>query len=85
MFDDMPEDGRGDGTDSNGNGSDARINFHNEYAYPVNTIAKPSAIAKVLDFASKSHIIGLGRWGEHSHFNSDVTVDRALKLAEKYM
>ena len=58
-------------------------NFYNEYAYPLNTIAKPGAIAKILDFAEKSHIYGLGRWGEHSHFNSDVTVDRALKLAER--
>jgi hypothetical protein len=64
-------------------GSDARINFHNEYAYPVNTIAKPAAIAKILDFAAKSHIYGLGRWGEHCHFNSDGTVERALRLAEK--
>ncbi len=70
----------GDGTAAN---TDGRINFHNEYAYPVNTIAKPAAIAKILDFAAKSHIYGLGRWGEHSHFNSDVTVERALKLAEK--
>jgi len=59
------------------------ITFKMDYAYPLNTIAKPDAIASVLDFASKSHIIGLGRWGEHNHYNSDVTVDRALKLAAK--
>ena len=64
---------------------DKRINFHNEYAYPVNTIAKPQAIGKILDFAAKSHIYGLGRWGEHDHFNSDVTVERAVKLAEKLL
>ncbi len=65
--------------------SESRINFHNEYAYPVNTISKPTAIGKVLDFAAKSHIYGLGRWGEHDHFNSDVTVERAIKLAEKML
>lgn len=59
------------------------ITFKMDYAYPLNTIQKPEAIARVLDFAQKSHIIGLGRWGEHNHYNSDVTVDRAMKLADK--
>lgn len=59
------------------------VNFHSKYAYPLNTIGKPAAISALLDFAGKSHIHGLGRWGEHSHFNSDVTVERAVKLADK--
>ncbi|MBQ0027313.1 MAG: FAD-dependent oxidoreductase [Lachnospiraceae bacterium] len=59
------------------------ITFRMDYAYPLNTIAKPDAMDRILDFASKSHITGLGRWGEHNHYNSDVTVDRAIKLAEK--
>lgn len=63
--------------------SEGDITFKMDYAYPLNTIAKPDAIARVLDFAEKSNIYGLGRWGEHSHFNSDITVDRAIKLAEK--
>lgn len=66
-------------------GGEDDVNFHMEYAYPLNTIAKPAAISKILDFAAKSHIHGLGRWGEHSHFNSDVTVERALTLAEKML
>ena len=61
------------------------ITFKMDYAYPLNTIAKPDAIEKILDFANKSHIIGLGRWGEHNHYNSDVTVDRAMKLAAKML
>lgn len=64
-------------------GSEEAVNYHMEYAYPLNTIGKPAAIAKILDFMSKSHIHGLGRWGEHSHYNSDVTVERAIKLADK--
>ena len=32
----------------------------------------------------KDHgVIGLGRWGEWQHFNSDVVVERAMKLAEE--
>lgn len=26
-------------------------------------------------------VIDLGRWGEHQHYNSDVTVKRAINLA----
>lgn len=59
------------------------ITFKMDYAYPLNTIAKPDAMNKILDFAKKSHITGLGRWGEHNHYNSDVTVDLAIKLADK--
>ncbi len=58
-------------------------NYHSEYAYPLNTADKPAAMNRILGFMSRSNIYGLGRWGEHSHFNSDVTIDRALKLASK--
>ena len=57
--------------------------FHMEYAYPVNTLAKPQAMRKILDFAERHNVFGLGRWGEHSHYNSDAAVERAVRLAEK--
>ena len=59
------------------------INFHMEYAYPVNTIDKPDAIAKVLDYMKGFGIYGLGRWGEHNHYNSDATVELAMNLAKE--
>ncbi len=59
------------------------ITFRMEYAYPLNTLSKPDAIASVLSFGRKVNILGLGRWGEHEHFNSDVTVKRAMELADK--
>ena len=55
----------------------------NEYAYPLNTIDKPQIMDKLLKAAKQNGIYGLGRWGEHSHFNSDVVVERAMKLAEE--
>lgn len=55
--------------------------FLNPYAYPINTIEKENAINYILETASKSNIYGLGRWGEHQHYNSDVTVQRAMNLA----
>jgi len=57
--------------------------FMNEYAYPLNTIEKPEKIAFILQHCKENGIIGLGRWGEHQHFNSDAVVERSLKLAEE--
>lgn len=59
-------------------------NFHylNQYAYPLNTIGKPAIMKELLQWAQSKCVYGLGRWGEHQHYNSDVTVELALKLAE---
>lgn len=39
-------------------------------------------MGNLLDWSKKQGVIGLGRWGEHQHYNSDVTVELAMKLAE---
>lgn len=57
--------------------------YLNEYAYPLNTIGKPQIMEKLLQFCEKRGIYGLGRWGEHCHYNSDAVVELAMKLAEK--
>ncbi|MDR1758064.1 MAG: hypothetical protein LBR51_03760, partial [Bacteroidales bacterium] len=57
--------------------------FENEYAYPLNTIDKPEAISALLAMMREHNIIGLGRWGEWEHFNSDVVMERALDLADR--
>lgn len=54
----------------------------NQYAYPLNTINKPEIMKKLLDWSKEHGVIGLGRWGEHQHYNSDVTVELAMKLAD---
>ena len=64
-------------------GSDTSYRYLNEYAYPLNTIDKPQIMEQLLTFARTKQIYGLGRWGEHNHYNSDVTVERAMKLAEE--
>ena len=38
---------------------------------------------KLLDWSAKQRVYGLGRWGEHQHYNSDVTVELAIKMAEE--
>lgn len=55
----------------------------NQHAYPLNTTTKPEIMEKLLGWSAKQGVYGLGRWGEHQHYNSDVTVDLAMKLANK--
>lgn len=57
------------------------VRFHNEYAYPVNTVGKPQAVEKILAWGRERGIIGMGRWGRWEHMNSDVAVDEALQMA----
>lgn len=54
--------------------------FVNRYAYPVNTIEKPAIMSNLLAWACTRKVYGLGRWGEHQHYNSDAVVERAMKL-----
>ncbi len=58
--------------------------YINEYAYPLNTVGKPQIMDRLLSWCEKQQVYGLGRWGEHQHYNSDVTVEKALDLAEKF-
>lgn len=64
---------------------DSAYRYLNEYAYPLNTIEKPQIMEQLLAFAKSKQIYGLGRWGEHNHYNSDVTVERAMNLAEELL
>ncbi len=57
--------------------------FMNEYAYPLNTVGKPEIMKELLEFCQSKKIYGIGRWGEHCHYNSDLTVELAMNLAEK--
>lgn len=66
-----------------GNDCSDIFSFQNDYAYPVNTVEKPMIMENLLKWTEGQSVYGLGRWGEHQHYNSDVTVERALKLAEK--
>ena len=62
---------------------DGKTSFPNDYAYPLNTIDKPAIMRKLLAWCRERNVYGLGRWGEHQHYNSDVTAELALSLAEK--
>lgn len=62
-----------------------RFHYMNEYAYPLNTRDKPQIMERLLGWAEAMGIYGLGRWGEHEHYNSDLVVELAMKLADKLM
>jgi protoporphyrinogen oxidase len=53
----------------------------NEFAYPINTLGKPEAVASICEWAAKHGIVGAGRWGKWEHMNSDVAVAEGLTLA----
>ncbi len=76
---------RGYWTETNSKRADAEAGFRyrNEYAYPINTTAKPDAINRVLEWAGQHQITGLGRWGTWEHMNSDVAVAQAIEAAER--
>ena len=55
-----------------------------DYAYPLNTIGKNEAMAELLAELRGSGVLGLGRWGEWQHYNSDVVVEHALAAAAQF-
>lgn len=59
--------------------------FDNPYAYPINTVDKPRAIETVLQWCQSRSVIGLGRWGQWEHVNSDAAVAGALQLADRLL
>ena len=61
------------------------VRFSNECAYPINTLNKPAAVTKILDWAKTKSIRGLGRWGTWEHMNSDVAVDQALTFTNELL
>ncbi len=82
------ENSRGYWTETNSERLDLKednpnFKYLNKYAYPLNTIKKPEIMKNLLKWCETKNVYGLGRWGEHQHYNSDVTVDLAMQLADK--
>ena len=57
--------------------------YINPYAYPLNTINKNRIMDELLNWTIQHKVYGLGRWGEHQHYNSDKVVELAIRLAEQ--
>lgn len=58
------------------------LTYLNDYAYPLNTMDKPIIMQDLLSWTKEHSVIGIGRWGEWQHYNSDVTVEKALKFVD---
>ena len=56
--------------------------YINKYAYPLNTTSKPAIMADLLEWLKRHNVFGLGRWGEHQHYNSDLAVELGIRLAD---
>jgi protoporphyrinogen oxidase len=78
---------RGCWTESNSARSGPAKNFrhHNEFAYPVNTVAKPEAVEVIGKWARSRGVLPLGRWGLWEHMNSDVAVSQAITAANEML
>ena len=48
-------------------------------------MSKPIIMKRILEWCEMKKIYGLGRWGEHQHYNSDLTVKLALEMSEKML
>lgn len=75
-------------TETNGerltlNKNKSKYQYFNKYAYPLNTINKPKLMKDILEWSKEKKVYGIGRWGEHQHYNSDVTVEKAIELANE--
>ena len=55
--------------------------YRNDYAYPVNTIQKPTIMKELLRWCQDNGIKGAGRWGRWEHLNSDVAVLEGIMMA----
>ena len=59
----------------------AEWTYTNEYAYPLNLRDKPERVARIREWGEHHRIIGLGRWGQWEHMNSDAVVEASMALA----
>lgn len=63
--------------------AESKFCYRNKYAYPLNTIEKPGIMDRLLTWCRENGVYGLGRWGEHQHYNSDLTVELGMEMADR--
>ena len=51
-------------------------------AYPIPIIGHSQAINKILNYYKKQNLFGIGRWGQHSYQNADVSMYEAFKFVD---
>lgn len=51
-------------------------------AYPIPVIGHAAAIDNILKHYAKMNMFGVGRWGQHSYQNADVSMYEAFKFVD---
>lgn len=62
--------------------ADALREHVNEDAYPIPVLGHAAAIRGLLDVCRPWRLHGLGRWGQHNYFNSDVCIHEVMQFVE---
>ncbi|MGE0449030.1 MAG: NAD(P)/FAD-dependent oxidoreductase [Vicinamibacterales bacterium] len=57
---------------------------HNEHAYPIPVRGHAAASETVRSAYAEVGVLGVGRWGQHRYYNSDVCIREAMKLVTGY-
>lgn len=60
------------------------FNYTTSAAYPLPLKGKAKAIKKILDYYKQYNLFGIGRWGEHMHYNQDVCMLNAINFVKKF-
>ena len=63
-------------------GGRALKHYHTKAAYPIPVVGHASAIQNILDFYRQKKLFGVGRWGQHSYQNADVSMHEALQFVK---
>ncbi len=67
-------------------GAEGALAIHyNEHAYPIPLKGHAQAADRVWKAYAERGVIGIGRWGQHRYYNSDVCIREALLMTPKYL
>ncbi|MFZ5788745.1 MAG: protoporphyrinogen/coproporphyrinogen oxidase [Acidobacteriota bacterium] len=56
------------------------FSYLNPIAYPIPVRGHAAAVGEVAGHYAAQRLYGLGRWGQHQYFNSDVCIREAMRL-----
>ena len=66
-------------------GGNALAVHWNEHAYPIPVKGHAEAAKVVWGAYAEIGVIGIGRWGQHRYYNSDVCIREAMRMTNEYL
>jgi len=64
---------------------DALFTFINDHAYPIPVRGHAEAANRVWSAYAEIGVLGIGRWGQHRYYNSDVCIREAIRMTSAYL